>query len=250
MNITTTPSHKKERIDLLLIERGLVKSRAEGQSLILAGSVFVNGKLSCKPGTQVSPLSEITLKERSPYVSRGGLKLRHALKQFDVSPDGFICLDVGSSHGGFTDCLLQGGAQKIYAVDVGQGIMTWKLRQDPRLILFEGANFRNFDLSLIPQKIDLAVIDVSFISLDKILPNVFKLVKSGGQIIPLIKPQFEVGKGKVGKGGIVRDPQLHRDSIAKISYFCENFGKQVIAVCPSPLKGAKGNQEFFLHVRN
>jgi 23S rRNA (cytidine1920-2'-O)/16S rRNA (cytidine1409-2'-O)-methyltransferase len=236
----------KRRLDTLLVERGLVESRERAQSLILAGKVKVDGKMAHKPGKRVPIDAEITLEEALPYVSRGGLKLEEALKRFRLDPSGLICADVGASTGGFTDCLFQHGAAKVYAIDVGYGQLAWKLRQDPRVVVLERTNIRY--LQSLPELIDLATIDVSFISLELVLPPVLNFLKPGGQIIALIKPQFEAGREQVGKGGVVKDPEVHGQVLHKVATMTQDLGLQVLGLIPSPLKGPAGNVEFFIHL--
>ena len=239
---------KKIRLDRLLVERGLVESRERGQALILAGQVLVNDQKVDKAGTLVPEDAEIRITgERMPYVSRGGLKLEGALKHFNVSAEGKTALDVGASTGGFTDCLLQHGAKKVYAVDVGYGQIAWKLRQDPRVVMIERTNIRDMDPKLVPEPIDIAVIDVSFISLEKVVPSVLRFLVPAGELIALIKPQFEVGKEHVGKGGIVRDEVARNAAVGKIEAFVKGLGLEVKGVVPSPITGQDGNVEFLIY---
>ena len=238
----------KLRLDLLLVERGLVESRERGQALIIAGQVLVNGQKQDKAGVLVPEDAEIRiLGEVLPYVSRGGLKLEAALREFKVSVEGRIALDVGASTGGFTDCLLQHGCNKVYAVDVGYGQMAWKIRQDPRVVVIERTNIRAMDPSLIPEPVDIVVIDASFISLEKIIPSIMQFLRPGSGLIALIKPQFEVGKGQVGKGGIVRDEGLRIAVVEKVKAFFHETGLNVIGVIPSPITGQDGNVEFLIY---
>ena len=240
--------HGKLRLDLLLVERGLVESRERGQAIIIAGQVLVNGQKQDKSGELVPEDAEIRiLGEVLPYVSRGGLKLEAALREFKVSVEGKIALDVGASTGGFTDCLLQHGCSKAYAVDVGYGQMAWKIRQDPRVIVIERTNIRAIDPSLIPEPIDIVVIDASFISLEKVIPSIMQFLRPGSGLIALIKPQFEVGKGQVGKGGIVRDEGLRIAVVEKVKVFFGETGLTVIGVIPSPITGQDGNVEFLIY---
>jgi 23S rRNA (cytidine1920-2'-O)/16S rRNA (cytidine1409-2'-O)-methyltransferase len=238
----------KGRIDRLLVERGLVESREKAVRLILAGEVLVDGERVDKAGAVVSAASEIELRGRSPYVSRGGEKLAHALERLGVDPRGRICLDVGASTGGFTDCLLQRGATKVYAVDVGTAQLDRKLRADSRVVVMERMNARTLDPRLFDARPWLAVIDVSFISLEKILPAVFNALASRGEAVALVKPQFEVGRQAVGKGGVVRDPALHRAVVTRLARYAVLRGWHVLGVTASPLRGPKGNREFFLHL--
>lgn len=235
----------KQRLDKVMLERGLVSSREQAQSAIIAGKVLVNGMLRDKPGSRVSLQDVIRLTgETMPYVSRGGLKLEAALNLFDFNVKELVCLDVGASTGGFTDCLLQNGAQKVFAVDVGYGQLAWKLRHDPRVIVIERTNVRHISDDMIHEPIDLAVIDVSFISLKIVIPAVMPFLKPTAAVIALIKPQFEVGKGKVGKGGVVRDPSLHQAVTQDMNKFFRSVFNKVLAPIPSPLLGPKGNKEF------
>ncbi len=239
----------KKRLDLVVMEKGLAKSRQRARALIMAGKVFINGKLADKPGTLVdSNLAKdtISVKADIPYVSRGGLKLEEALKTFALDVNNFLCLDVGASTGGFTDCLLQNGAKSIFAVDVGYGQLDWKLRQDPRVTVIERTNIRYISKSALPCLIDLVTIDVSFISLKIVIPAIVKFMKQTAMIIALIKPQFEVGKGKVGKGGVVRDGALHLEVIEDLSDFFVENGFIPSPAISSPILGPKGNKEFFV----
>ena len=238
---------KKIRLDMLLVEKGLVPSRQRGRALIMAGKILINAQRVDKPGIQVSKNDNITLLETDiPYVSRGGLKLEKALKYYNIIVNDLICLDIGASTGGFTDCLLQNGAKCVFAVDVGYGQLAWKLRQDPRVVVFERTNIRNMSADTLPQLVDLITIDVSFISLKIVIPSVFKFLKENSRIIALIKPQFEVGKGKIGKGGVVRDSALHNEVIKDLTEFFTITGLKCGSVIPSPLLGPKGNKEFFI----
>ncbi|MBI1911947.1 MAG: TlyA family RNA methyltransferase [Deltaproteobacteria bacterium] len=236
----------KVRIDTLLFEKGLVGSRQKAQALIMAGKVLVNGEMVDKAGKEVNPESLITLKEEVPFVSRGGIKLTGALDKFNVVADGLVIMDVGSSTGGFTDCLLKRGAKKIFAIDVGKGILDISLRNDPRVCVLEEKNIRYMDFNEVGERVDMAVIDVSFISLEKVLPKVKEFLKEGGLVLALIKPQFEVGKGQVGKGGIVKDPEKHKAVIDRITEFAEGEGYKAIGHTESPITGAKGNKEFWI----
>jgi 23S rRNA (cytidine1920-2'-O)/16S rRNA (cytidine1409-2'-O)-methyltransferase len=238
----------KERLDKLLVEKGLVKSRERAKALIMAGKVLVNGKVVDKAGAQVPVDSKLEVKgEDIPYVSRGGLKLETALKAFNFNPEGMVCLDVGASTGGFTDCLLKHGAQKVYAVDVGKGQLDWKLRNDPRVVSIEGFNARYLSQKEVPEKVELAVIDVSFISLTKVLPPVKELLKEGGKVIALIKPQFELTKREVDRGkGVIREPQLHRKAIIKVLDFSREIGLYPENITLSHPRGPKGNKEFLV----
>ncbi len=215
----------KIRIDRLLVDRGLVESRERGHALILAGQILVNGQKQDKAGALVPEDAEIRiLGEVLPYVSRGGLKLAAALKEFGLSADGKVALDVGASTGGFTDCLLQHGAKKVYAVDVGYGQMAWKIRQDPRVVTIERVNIRAIEPALVPEPVDIAVIDVSFISLEKVIPSILQFLRPGAELVALIKPQFEVGREQVGKGGIVRDEAARQAAVERITIICSGTG--------------------------
>lgn len=240
---------KRERLDLLLVERQLVVSREDGRRRILAGEVLVNDQAVTKVGNLIDAGAAIRLKKTSPYVSRGGLKLEKALSEFAVQVRDQTVLDVGASTGGFTDCLLVHGAAQVIAVDVGYGQLDWKLRNDPRVIVFEKTNIRYFELKRLPRRVDLATVDVSFISLKLVLPQVKSLLIEGGDVIALIKPQFEVGKGKVGKGGVVRSADEHARVIDEITSAAAQLGFDVLGVTESPLLGPKGNKEFLIHLR-
>jgi 23S rRNA (cytidine1920-2'-O)/16S rRNA (cytidine1409-2'-O)-methyltransferase len=238
----------KIRLDRLLVERGLVESRERGHALILAGQVLVNGQKQDKAGALVPEDAELRiLGEVLPYVSRGGLKLEGALKEFKISVEGKTALDVGASTGGFTDCLLQHGAKKVYAVDVGYGQLAWKLRQDPRVTTIERVNIRDIASSLVPESIDVAVIDVSFISLEKVVPSILKFLRPGSELVALIKPQFEVGREQVGKGGIVRDEAARNAAVDRVRDFIRGSGFEVKGVMPSPITGQDGNVEFLIY---
>ena len=238
---------EKERIDKLLLERGLAPSREKARALIMAGQVVVGDHVADKAGQMVSVDAEVRLKgEPLPFVSRGGLKLRKALDEFAIDVTGLTVLDVGASTGGFTDCLLQRGAAKVYAVDVGYGQLAWKLREDPRVINLEKTNIRYLEPETLGATPDLAVIDASFISLDKVLPAVLRLIREDGVIVALAKPQFEVGKGEVGKGGVVRDEAKHRQVIEMVTAEAANLGLTVRGVTESPITGPKGNREFLM----
>jgi 23S rRNA (cytidine1920-2'-O)/16S rRNA (cytidine1409-2'-O)-methyltransferase len=238
----------KLRVDRLLVDRGLVESRERGHALILAGQVLVNGQKQDKAGALVPEDAEIRiLGEVLPYVSRGGLKLAAALKEFGLSVDGKVALDVGASTGGFTDCLLQHGAKKVYAVDVGYGQMAWKIRQDPRVVIIERVNIRQIDPLLIPEPVDIAVIDVSFISLEKVIPSMQQFMRPGAELVALIKPQFEVGREQVGKGGIVRDEVARRAAVERITIFIHEQSFDVKGVIPSPITGQDGNVEYLIY---
>jgi 23S rRNA (cytidine1920-2'-O)/16S rRNA (cytidine1409-2'-O)-methyltransferase len=236
----------KKRLDILLVERELVDSRQRAQALILAGKVAVNGSASIKAGALVDENANLVIRESLKYVSRGGLKLEGALDAFGVEPRGKVCADVGSSTGGFTDCLLQRGAARVYALDVGYGQLAWKLRSDSRVLVMERVNVRY--LQNLPELIDLATIDVSFISLTQILPAVKLFLQPHGEAIALVKPQFEAGRDEVGKGGIVRDAAIHRAVVEKIAQYALANNWRVLGLCRSPITGMEGNVEFFMHL--
>jgi 23S rRNA (cytidine1920-2'-O)/16S rRNA (cytidine1409-2'-O)-methyltransferase len=239
----------KERLDKILVDRGLVPSRERARALIMAGQVVVNDHLADKAGMQVAVDADIRLKgEDIPYVSRGGLKLEKALDAFGIDVTGLVAIDVGASTGGFTDCLLQHGAARVFAVDVGYGQLAWKLRQDSRVVNLEKTNIRYLEPAALSELPDLAVIDASFISLDKVLPPTIRLVRDGGLIIALIKPQFEVGKGEVGKGGVVRDERKHQEVIVRVTDLAAGLGLEVRGVTESPILGPKGNREFLIYM--
>ncbi len=228
--------------------RALADSRAKAQALILAGRVLVNGVPVTKAGALVPRDAVITLKETAPFVSRGGEKLAPALDHFGVDVQGLICLDAGASTGGFTDVLLKRGAARVYAVDVGYGQLDQKLRNDPRVVVLERTNLRLLSKEAVPEPIDLATLDLSFISLTLVLPKVLEFLRPGGAMLALVKPQFEVGKGQVGKGGVVRDPALRQQAVAKVAQAARDLGCAVSPAFPSPLPGPKGNKEYFLYV--
>lgn len=240
---------KRQRLDLLLVERQLVASREIGRRRILAGEVLVNDQAVTKAGNLIDASATIRLKPTSPYVSRGGVKLAKALAQFAIEVKDKTALDIGASTGGFTDCLLAHGAAQVFAVDVGYGQLDWKLRNDPRVIVFEKTNVRYLNLSRLPRAADVATIDASFISLKLILPQVKTLIVEQGDVVALIKPQFEVGKGKVGKGGVVRSAEEHQRVIDEIRQAAADLSFQVLGVTESPLIGPKGNKEFLIHLR-
>ena len=241
---------KKNRLDLLLVAKGLAQSRQRAQAMIMAGKVLVNDRLVDKPGFHVSAADTVELKGTDiPYVSRGGLKLEGALHALQLDVTGFCCIDVGASTGGFTDCLLQHGAQRVYAVDVGYGQLAWKLRQDPRVIVIERTNIRHMADDTIPAPVDLVTVDVAFISLKIVVPVIVKFLKPDGSILALIKPQFEVGKNQVGKGGVVKAPELHQQVIKDLSDFFLSIKLAPRSVYPSLLMGPKGNREFFIFLK-
>jgi len=243
------PPVNRKRLDLVLFEKQLVSSRQRGKSLIMAGKVMVDNKKVDKPGTIVHPDSNIEIIEDLPFVSRGGFKLLEGLSSFHINPEGMVCLDVGASTGGFTDCLLQKGAKTVFSVDVGYGQLAWKLRTDPRVIVMERTNIRELSSDALPGQVDLVTIDVSFISLRIVIPAVLKFMKNKGDIIALIKPQFEIGKGKVGKGGVVRNPEDHLFVIQELMTFFDGIGLTAGTAIPSPILGPKGNKEFLIHLQ-
>ena len=237
----------KQRLDILVFERDLAPSIEKARALIMAGQVVVGDHTVDKSGQKVAIDADIRLKgENLPYVSRGGLKLRRALDEFSVDVAGLVAVDVGSSTGGFTDCLLQAGAVKVFAIDVGYGQLAWKLQQAPRVVSMEKTNIRYVTPDQLDEEPDLAVIDASFIALSKVLPATVGLLKPGGRVIALIKPQFEVGKGEVGKGGIVRDPAAHEKVIEDVRQTAYQLGLTVTGLCESPITGADGNREFLI----
>ena len=238
----------KKRLDVLLVERELAETRQRAQALILAGEVQVNGNVVSKVGTPVVDDATITVRAPLKYVSRGGLKLEGALDTFKVDPANLVCVDIGASTGGFTDCLLQRGAARAYAIDVGYGQLAWKVRNDPRVVVMDRINIRTLDA--LPEPIDLVTIDVSFISLTLVLPTAKRLLKSSGvaAAVALVKPQFEAGREQVGKGGIVRDVHVHRVVLKKIADYALANEWRVCGICRSPISGADGNVEFFIHL--
>jgi 23S rRNA (cytidine1920-2'-O)/16S rRNA (cytidine1409-2'-O)-methyltransferase len=238
---------QRRRLDQALVERGLVTSRERAQAMVRAGLVRVGGVTMGEPDQLVTAEQAIELAGTTSYVSRGGEKLAAALDAFAIDPSGRIALDVGASTGGFTDVLLQRGAARVIAVDVGYGQLAWSLRQDARVTVLERVNIRYLDR--LPAPADLAVIDVSFISLRLVLPKVATLLSAPGDVVALAKPQFEVGKGAVGKGGVVRDPEQHRDVVSGLSRFAGEIGYAVAGTIPSPIVGAKGNREFLLYLK-
>jgi 23S rRNA (cytidine1920-2'-O)/16S rRNA (cytidine1409-2'-O)-methyltransferase len=244
------PKNSKIRLDKLLVEREISPTRERAKALILSGSVIVGENRIDKASTLVPRNAGIRIKgQDNPYVSRGGLKLKGALTEFGVNVAGFVALDIGASTGGFTDCMLQEGARKVYAVDVGYGQLAWKLRNDERVVVFEKTNIRYFSGSGIDDEIDIATIDASFISLKLVIPATLRLLKKGTVILALIKPQFEAGRGEVGKGGVVKDPDIHKRVVDEIDEFCQELGLNVLGTCESPLLGPAGNKEFFIYVK-
>ena len=238
----------KTRLDVLLFERGLAQSRSQAQALIMAGDVYTNGVKCTKSGELFTEDVEIEVRGGCPYVSRGGLKLEKALRDFGVDPTGYICSDSGASTGGFTDCLLQNGAKKVYAIDVGYGQLAWKIRNDPRVVVMERTNVRYLTPDDLEDALDLAVVDVSFISLHTVLPVIRKLLAPNGQIVCLIKPQFEAGKGSVGKKGVVRDPEVHLAVLERFITLVDTLQMKLLHLTFSPVKGPEGNIEFLAHL--
>lgn len=240
---------KRQRIDILLVEKNLVKSREKAKRIIMEGIVFIDGQRIDKPGEKVNPDKKITIRGNPiPYVSRGGLKLEKAIDSFEIDLKDKITIDVGASTGGFTDCMLKNGAKKVYAIDVGYGQLDWNLRQDNRVVVKERTNIRYVAKDEIGEIADFASIDVSFISLRLVLPVVKELIKEGGEIVSLVKPQFEAGKEKVGKKGVVRDRKVHEEVLENIYNFCKKIGLHVKDVTYSPVKGAAGNIEYLFHI--
>lgn len=237
---------KKYRLDRLLTEKGLAQSRSKAQALIMAGKVRVNGEVVTKAGTQLAADVDIWVEQDLPYVSRGGVKLAAALDKFGLDPAGAVCADVGASTGGFTDVLLQRGAARIYAIDVGYGQLAWKLRQDERVVVMERTNARY--LKDLPETINLITIDASFISLSLILPAVVRWLGSAGEVLALVKPQFEAGKSQVGKGGVVREAAVHREVLEEAVHYAHDVNLHVLGLMPSPITGPAGNHEFFLYL--
>jgi 23S rRNA (cytidine1920-2'-O)/16S rRNA (cytidine1409-2'-O)-methyltransferase len=238
----------RERLDRLLVQQGYVPTRERARRLVMAGLVRVDGRMVDKPGSQVPVASRIELEgDETPFVSRGGVKLNAAIDHFSVAVEGAVVLDVGASTGGFTDCVLKRGARAVIAVDVGYGQFAWSLRNDPRVTLLERTNIRHLDKERVPVAPTLAVIDVSFISLRLVLPRVTELLAPHGEIVALVKPQFEVGKGQVGKGGVVRDENLQREAVNTIRACGQQLGLRCCGEVESPIRGPKGNREFFLY---
>lgn len=240
---------EKERLDVLLVKLGLAESREKAQALVLAGQVLVEGERAQKPGHRVGAASRIEVLQGLPYVSRAGKKLEAALDHFQIDVRGRVCLDVGASTGGFTDCLLQRGARRVYAVDVGSGQLDWRLRNDPRVVVREGINARYLKLEDLGEPVDLAVCDVSFISVTLVLPALVSVLRPEGEMVILVKPQFEVGRGQVGRGGIVRDPALHAAACEKVENALHPMGFQTRRM-ESPVAGAEGNKEFLIYARH
>lgn len=240
----------KERLDVLLVKRNLASSREKAKAIIMSGNVFVDGQREDKAGTSFSEEVQIEVRGHAlPYVSRGGLKLEKAMKNFDVSMEGKVCTDVGSSTGGFTDCMLQNGAVKVFAIDVGHGQLDWKLRQDERVVCMEKTNIRYVQPEDLGEPIDFSSIDVSFISLTKVLLPIRNYLKENGEIVALIKPQFEAGREKVGKKGVVREKSTHIEVIEKVTNYAVSIGFEVAALEFSPIKGPEGNIEYLVHLK-
>lgn len=240
----------KKRLDVLLVERGFAETRTKAQAIIMSGLVYVQGQKADKPGMSFEENSEIEVRGATcPYVSRGGLKLEKALRDFGVDPTGFVCSDSGASTGGFTDCLLQQGASKVFAIDVGYGQLDWKIRSDPRVVVMERTNVRYVTPEQLGEPLDLSVIDVSFISLRIVLPVIKTFLKeNAGQVLCLIKPQFEAGKEKVGKKGVIRDPSVHKEVLDDFVALTEEIGFKILGLTFSPVKGPEGNIEFLAHL--
>ncbi|MGZ5553781.1 MAG: TlyA family RNA methyltransferase [Chthoniobacterales bacterium] len=242
-------SAKRARLDAVLVEQGLFPSREQAQRAVMAGEVRLGDRVLNKSSVLVEPNAALSVATPPKFVGRGALKLDGVLDHFAIDPRGMIALDIGASTGGFTDCLLQRGAKKVYAIDVGHGQLAWKIREDPRVIVRENLNARYLSRDDIPEPIDLCVIDVSFISLTLILPRAFELVTPSGVILALIKPQFELEKADVGRGGIVKDPALHAKAQDKIEQFVRQSGHEIVGLAPSSITGTDGNQEFFICAR-
>ncbi len=240
----------KERVDAILVSRGLVESREQAKRLIMAGEVLCGTERVNKPSQKLASDAEFTIKERPKYVGRGGFKIEGALKEFGIDPTGWICADLGASTGGFTDCLLQHGAAKVHAIDVGTNQLVWKLRNDKRVVSRERFNARNLTVDDIGERVKLVVMDLSFISLTKVLPSAFSILEEGGSVISLVKPQFELSREEVGKGGIVREPELHQKSVEKIKDFItDELGREWAGLMTSPITGTDGNVEFLAWMR-
>ncbi len=241
---------KKERLDKLVTQRRLIRSRSKAQRMIMAGRIKVNGQVIYRPGHMVDPEAEIELVSPDPYVSRGGEKLAGALTDFRIDPKGMVCLDIGSSTGGFTDCLLKHGAVRVHCVDVGKGQLDWRLRNDRRVVVHEGLNARYLTYEDIGEDVELSTIDVSFISLRLIIPPLSEIVEPRGEIVALVKPQFEAGRENVKRGGVVRDPKAHLAVLRDLHAFIEgNTPWRIVGVTHSPLRGPAGNIEYFFHLR-
>ena len=239
----------KKRLDVLLTEQGYADTRSKAQAIIMSGLVYVNGQKADKPGAMFEDTADIEVRGAvCPYVSRGGLKLEKALRDFGVKPEGYVCSDSGASTGGFTDCLLQQGAKKVFAIDVGYGQLDWKIRSDPRVVVMERTNIRYVTPEQLGEPLDLSVVDVSFISLKIVLPAIKALLKPTGQVLCLIKPQFEAGKEKVGKKGVVREPATHKEVLDGFVALADELGFRILGLTFSPVKGPEGNIEFLGHL--
>ena len=239
----------KKRLDVLLTEQGYADTRSKAQAIIMSGMVYVDGQKADKPGVSYEEHVQLEVRgETCPYVSRGGLKLEKALRDFGVKPEGYVCSDSGASTGGFTDCLLQQGAKKVFAIDVGYGQLDWKIRSDPRVVVMERTNIRYVTQEQLGEPLDLSVIDVSFISLRIVLPAIRELLKADGQVLCLIKPQFEAGKEKVGKKGVVRDPEIHKEVLDQFVALADELNFTILGLTFSPVKGPEGNIEFLGHL--
>lgn len=240
----------KQRLDKLIVERGLAQSRERACALVMEGKVLVAGHAANKPGSMYDEAVEVTLKgEDIPYVSRGGLKLKAAMDEFGISLEGIVAVDIGASTGGFTDCMLEHGATKVYAIDVGYGQLHWKIQKDPRVVVMDRTNIRLLDRALIVESVGFASVDVSFISLKLVLPKVNELLSMDGQCVALVKPQFEVGKGEVGKGGIVRDEAKRLEALEAVKSYAQGCGFDVLGTITSPITGQKGNVEYLLYLK-
>ncbi len=239
----------KERLDILIAQRGLAESRERAKAYIMAGVVYVNGQKEDKAGLKVDVTASIEVREKMRYVSRGGFKLEKAMAQFPIELEGKTCMDVGASTGGFTDCMLQNGAVKVYSIDVGYGQLAWKLRENERVVCMEKTNMRYVTHEQIPEEIDFSSIDVSFISLTKILLPVYNLIKEGGEVVALIKPQFEAGREQVEKHGVVRDPKVHKQVIHLVWEYAKSIGFSIRGLDFSPIKGPEGNIEYLIYLK-
>ena len=240
----------KQRVDALLVSRGLCESREQAKRLVMAGEVMTGTERVGKPSTKLAEDANLSVKERPKYVGRGGFKIEGALREFGIDPAGWVCSDLGASTGGFTDCLLQHGAAKVHAIDVGTNQLVWKLRSDERVVSKERFNARNITPDDIGEKVKLVVMDLSFISLTKVLPAAFSILEEGGFIVPLIKPQFELSREEVGKGGIVSEPELHQKAVDKIrTFITEELGREWLGLITSPITGTDGNVEFLAQMR-
>jgi 23S rRNA (cytidine1920-2'-O)/16S rRNA (cytidine1409-2'-O)-methyltransferase len=242
-------AEKKERVDVLMVARGLCDTREQAKRLVLAGEVRWGDRRIDKPSHKLPIDATLVLREKPKYVGRGGFKLEGALEAFGIDPAGRVCLDLGASTGGFTDCLLQRGAARVHAIDVGTNQLVWKLRNDPRVRVREKFNARRLVRADLGEAVSLVVMDLSFISLTRVLPAAFRVLDAGGEIVPLIKPQFELAREDIGKGGVVRDPALHRRAVAKVRDFVADCGRQWVDVIESPLTGTDGNREFLAWLR-